>query len=121
MRDRFQKNIMILFLICLPLFYGSAVHASWEIGTKAGFDSNVDRAVEDGRDDVYLSEPVDRNAVGFNAGLDLGKSLFSSMNYTFTRLSGDLGSSESHSGFVSLGYRFQALLETSSASTLFVL
>ena len=55
MRDRFQKNIMILFLICLPLFYGSAVHASWEIGTKAGFDSNVDRAVEDGRDDVYLS------------------------------------------------------------------
>jgi hypothetical protein len=284
MRDRIQKNIIILFLICSPLFYGPAAHASWEIGTRAGFDSNVDRAVEDGRDDVYLSaytsfsrdpsgesrldwvlvatlegtayrtlsdlscaeiviapgilynlhrswtvtvspflqakevrdsdqsalafggkvgmrqqlwkdiyigqyysykdssagaevysfsehaagvyagvnwtssffseigyeyshgdsfrgidedgpepaetavsvhgrgrhrnmysgafgefvvrEPVDRNAVGFNAGLDIGKSLFSSMNYTFTRISGDLGSSESHSGFINLGYRF---------------
>ncbi|MFH1025466.1 MAG: hypothetical protein V1764_02160 [Nitrospirota bacterium] len=274
----------MVFLICFPLFYGSTVDASWEIGTKAGFDSNVDRAIDDGRDDVYLSaytsfnrnpsgesrldwsfaatiegttyktlgdlgyaeiviapgivyypnrswnvtvspffqakgvrdsdqsaiafggkvsmrqqlwgdiylgqyfiykdssakadvysfsenavgvyagvnwtssffseigyeyshgdsfrsideysaepaiistsfhgrgrhrymyssafgeflirEPVDRNAIGFNAGFDLGKSLSSLLNYTFTKLGGDLGSSESHSGFVGLGYRF---------------
>jgi len=284
MRDNFQNNITILFLTYFLLFCSAVANASWEIGTKAGFDTNVDRAVEDGRDDVYVSaytsfsrepsgesrldwvfvatlegtayrtlsdlscaeitvapgilynlhrswtvtvspflqakevrdsdqssiafggkvgmrqqflkdmyvgqyytykdssagadvysfsehavgiyagvnwtssffseigyeyshgdsfrgidgdgpepaeiavsihgrgrhrnmysgafgefvarEPVDRNAIGFNAGLDFGKSLFSSMNYTFTRISGDLGSSESHSGFISLGYRF---------------
>ena len=277
-----EKSIVKLFLVCFILCYGSTVHGAWEIGTKAGFDSNVDRAVDNGRDDVYLSayasfnrnpsgesrlgwalaatiggttyknlddlsyleaviapgivfniyrswnvtaapffqakgvrdsdqsalaiggkvsmqqqlpgdtylgqyylykdssaetdvysfaehavgvyagvnwtssffseigyeyshgdsfrslnegsepapsisshgrarhrfmyskafgelvtrEPVDRNAIGFNAGLDLGKSLFSSLNYTFTKLRGDLGSSESHSGFVGIGYRF---------------
>jgi hypothetical protein len=278
-----EKNIVKLFFACFILSYGSTVHGAWEIGTKAGFDSNVDRAVDNGRDDVYLSayisfhrtplgesrlgwslaatiegtaykniddlsyleaviapgiiynihrswnltvspffqakgvrdsdqsalavggkvnmqeqlsgdiylgqyylykdssaeadvysfsehavgvyagmnwtssffseigyeyshgdsfrsvyedtepsalsissqgrarhrfmysksfgefvarEPVDRNSIGFNAGLDLGKALFSSLNYTFTRLSGDLGSSVSHSGFVGLGYRF---------------
>jgi len=278
----FGKRIVKLFFICFSLCYGATVYGAWEVGTKAGFDSNVDRAIENGRDDVYLSayasfnrnpsgesrlgwllavtiegttyknlddlsyleaviapgivyniyrswnvtaapffqakgvkdsdqsalavggkvsmqqqlpgdtylgqyylykdssaeadvysfaehavgvyagvnwtasffseigyeyshgdsfrslnedskpapstsfhgrarhrfmyskafgefvtrEPVDRNAIGFNAGLDLGKSLFSSLNYTFTKLRGDLGSSASHSGFVGIGYRF---------------
>jgi hypothetical protein len=55
--------------------------------------------------DVFR-EDVDRHAVFLSAAMDWTPSLFSRAGYTFTDTRGDLGSSFSHSGFASVGYRF---------------
>ena len=57
-------------------------------------------------DQEIIQEKVDRHSVGISAGIDWTKSLFSTVNYNYTALKGDSGSSSSHSGFISLGYRF---------------
>lgn len=57
-------------------------------------------------EEIVVQEPVDRNAVGVNIGVDWNKSFFSIISYTFTTIKGDLGSSISHSGFIGIGYKF---------------
>lgn len=53
-----------------------------------------------------VREKVDRHAIGVLAGIDWTKSIFSAAGYTFTNRRGDLGSSQSHAGFLGVGYRF---------------
>ena len=53
-----------------------------------------------------IREDVDQNTILVSAGIDLNKSLFSRIGYTFTSIRGDLGSSTSHAGFLGIGYRF---------------
>lgn len=53
-----------------------------------------------------ISEDVDQNAVGFTAGYEWDKSLFSYVGYTFSTIKGDLGSSDSHAGILGIGHRF---------------
>ncbi len=50
------KTIVVGCLLILFILFGSVtVKADWETGTKIGFDSNVDRAIDDGKSDQYLS------------------------------------------------------------------
>jgi hypothetical protein len=49
-----KRLSMGLAVLALLLFTGLS-HAGWEIGTKAGYDSNVDRAVENGRGDTIIT------------------------------------------------------------------
>ncbi len=53
-----------------------------------------------------IREEVDQNTIGVSAGIDWNKSLFSYTAYTYTTINGDLGSSTSHAGSLSIGYRF---------------
>lgn len=51
-------NIKILSLglsVLALLFFTGISHAGWEIGAKAGYDSNVDRAVDNGRGDTIFT------------------------------------------------------------------
>ena len=57
-------------------------------------------------EEYVVRDIVDRNAVGLNLGLDLSKSFSSLVGYTFTSITGELGSSTSHSGFIGICYRF---------------
>lgn len=57
-------------------------------------------------EEYVVQDTVDRNAVGLNLGLDLSKSFSSLVSYTFTSMTGELGSSTAHSGFVGICYRF---------------
>ena len=67
-------------------------------GKQHRYSSTFDKAV--------IKEKVDRHSIGVSAGFDWTKSLFSTVNYTYTDVEGDSGTSSSHSGFISLGYRF---------------
>ena len=53
-----------------------------------------------------IREEVDQDTIGVSAGIDWNKSLFSYITYTHTTINGDLGSSTSHAGSLSIGYRF---------------
>jgi hypothetical protein len=53
-----------------------------------------------------IREEVDQNTIGVSAGIDWNKSLFSYIAYTYTTINGDLGSTTSHAGSLSIGYRF---------------
>ena len=57
-------------------------------------------------DKEIIQEKVDRHSFGVSAGIDWTKSLFSTASYNYATLNGTSGSSSSHSGFISLGYRF---------------
>ncbi|MEW6066964.1 MAG: hypothetical protein AB1610_01510 [Nitrospirota bacterium] len=54
-----QKVLKIIFISCLLsvfiLYNNAPVNASWETGVKTGFVTNIDRAVDSGTDDSYLS------------------------------------------------------------------
>jgi hypothetical protein len=49
---------------------------------------------------------VDRQSLGISAGIELTRSIFSHISYTYTTIKGDLGTSTDHSGFLGLAYRF---------------
>ena len=53
-----------------------------------------------------IREDVDRHSFGIQLGIDWTPSVFSHLSYTYTTIQGDLGSSVSQAGFISLGYRF---------------
>ena len=53
-----------------------------------------------------IKEKVNRHSIGISAGIDWTKELFSTVAYAYTGVDGDSGFSSSHSGFISLGYRF---------------
>jgi len=78
--------------------FGSSAPSGFGRGKQRRFSSTFDREV--------IKEKVDRHSIGISAGFDWTKSLFSTINYNYTALEGDSGSSSSHSGFISLGYRF---------------
>jgi hypothetical protein len=53
-----------------------------------------------------IRENVDRHALGLNVGYDWTTAFFSSAGYTYTTLQGDSGTSDNHSVWISVGYRF---------------
>jgi hypothetical protein len=55
--------------------------------------------------DVFR-EKVDRHSIGVVAGIELTRSIYSQIGYTYTITDGDLGGSTDHAGFLSLAYRF---------------
>jgi hypothetical protein len=55
--------------------------------------------------EVY-KDKVQRQSIGVTIGAELFPSVFSTLSYTYSAISGDLGDSESHTGMVSIGYRF---------------
>jgi hypothetical protein len=52
-----KKGVSVLFLFSLILIPGSATTAlaGWEAGTVIGFDTNVDRSIDGGKSDGFLS------------------------------------------------------------------
>lgn len=91
--------------------YGDSFRAISSTSTTAGGGG---RGRGRGRDLRYstafgefvIREPVDRHTAGLNLGIDWTRSLFSTMGYVYTAMNGDSGTSISHSGFMSLSYRF---------------
>lgn len=83
-------------------------------GQRNGQGQGRGQGSQKGRDPTYSStfnqvivrEKVDRHAVGILLGIDWTAALFSTAGYTYTTWSGDSGSSISHTGSISLGYRF---------------
>ncbi len=57
-------------------------------------------------DNLVIKEKVDRNSLGFMAGIELAPSLFSNFSYTYSTLKGDLGTSIDHTGYIGLSYHF---------------
>ena len=53
-----------------------------------------------------VKERVNRHAIGLTATYEWSRSIAGVAGYNFSVARGDLGSSNSHSGFVGLGYRF---------------
>ena len=56
-KDRVMRGAVLAFagaLIGMALFLPGSVVAGWEVGAKAGFDTNVGRTVDDGDSDVFL-------------------------------------------------------------------
>jgi hypothetical protein len=49
-----KKATGVLFLTGILMALSLPVHAAWETGVKAGFDSNVNRAIQGGDSDTYL-------------------------------------------------------------------
>ena len=49
------KRLSLGLSVLALLFFTGLAHAGWEIGAKAGYDSNVDRAVENGRGDTIFT------------------------------------------------------------------
>lgn len=72
----------------------------------AGFGRGKQRRYSSTFGTDVIREKVDRHSIGVSAGIDWTKSLFSTFNYTYTAVNGDSGSSSSHSGFISVGFRF---------------
>jgi len=50
-----RKIVAGLVLAVFWLFGGEEVFAGWETGGKAGYDSNVNRAIDGGKSDIFLS------------------------------------------------------------------
>jgi hypothetical protein len=57
-------------------------------------------------DETVIRESVDRNAIGISININWNGAIFTGVNYIYASLSGDSGTSHSHSGFIDLGYRF---------------
>jgi hypothetical protein len=55
--------------------------------------------------DVFRKK-VNRRSVGVTAGIELTRSIFSHISYSYTTIKRDLGISTDHSGFLGLAYRF---------------
>ncbi len=75
-------------------------------GGTGGFGGGMHSMFSSAFGTEVVRERVDRHAVGVSAGIDWTKSIFSAAGYTFTNRRGDLGSSESHAGYLGVGYRF---------------
>lgn len=71
-----------------------------------GFGRWRDRVFSEALGVEVAKDRVDRHAVGITAALDWTPKVQVLANYTFTTMNGDLGTSSSHSGYVSVGYRF---------------
>ena len=55
--------------------------------------------------EVYKDQ-VDRHSVGFTLGIEILPSLFSNLSYTYSTMTGDLGTSDNHIGLVGISYHF---------------
>jgi hypothetical protein len=55
--------------------------------------------------EVYKDQ-VDRHGVGFTLGIEILPSLFSNLSYTYSTMTGDLGTSNNHTGLVGISYHF---------------
>ncbi|MGB5219053.1 MAG: hypothetical protein WBN66_12230 [Smithella sp.] len=55
--------------------------------------------------DLY-KEDVDRHSIGFTIGMEIFPSLSSNLSYTYSTMTGDLGTSHNHAGLVGISYRF---------------
>ena len=53
-----------------------------------------------------VQDKVDQHSFGISAGIDWTRTIFTHASYTFTLMKGDIGSSNSHAGFIAIGYRF---------------
>ncbi len=53
-----------------------------------------------------IRDKVDQHSFGISAGIDWSKTIFTHASYTFAIIKGDIGSSDSHAGFIGIGYRF---------------
>jgi hypothetical protein len=52
--------------------------------------------------EYVVKDTVNRNSFGANIGISVIKNLFTTLNYTFADITGEVGSATSHSGFVSI-------------------
>lgn len=55
--------------------------------------------------EVY-KDIVDRHSGSLTIGMELFPSIFSSFSYIYSTMTGDIGTSDNHTGLVSIGYRF---------------
>lgn len=53
-----------------------------------------------------IRDKIDQHSFGINAGIDWTKTISTQVSYSFAIIKGDLGSSDSHAGFIGIGYRF---------------
>src|SRR4030042_7161032 len=82
------KTIVVGCLLILFILLGSVtVEADWEIGTKSGFDSNVDRAVDGGKSDQYLSvylsfnrEPTGVSRIDWNVATTVDGAIYRNLS-----------------------------------------
>ena len=86
-------------LLAMILFLSGAMNtfASWETGAAAGFDSNIDRSVNGGESDKYLTayasliwEPSGESRIGWSGAATLEGTSFTSnsdLNYAITSIS----------------------------------
>ncbi|MFA5323234.1 MAG: hypothetical protein WC373_11230, partial [Smithella sp.] len=56
--------------------------------------------------EVYR-DSVTRHSVGFTIGLELFPSMISSLSYTYSSMTGDIGTSDNHTVLVGIGYLFK--------------
>jgi len=91
----------ILFGIMLFLFGGMNAFAAWETGAAVGFDSNIDRSVNGGESDTYLTayassiwEPTGESRIGWSGAATLEGTSFASnrdLNYAVINISPGMG------------------------------
>lgn len=55
--------------------------------------------------EVY-KDIVNRHSASLTIGMELFPSIFSSFSYIYSAMTGDIGTSDNHTGLVSIGYRF---------------
>jgi len=67
-------------------------------GNRNGFSSAFNELV--------IKDTVDRNSYGINAGYSFSKSLLGTLEYTYSRENGSVGSVDNHSAVIGLEYRF---------------
>jgi hypothetical protein len=85
---------------------GGAHHTSNSSFSSGGRGSGGHNTFSRTFDQLIIKEDVDRNTVGINFNVGWSKLLSTTVGYTYTSMSGDSGTSESHSGVVNLGYSF---------------
>lgn len=75
-------------LLSIILFGGMNAFAAWETGAATGFDSNIDRSVNGGENDTYLTayasliwEPSGESRVGWSGAATLKGTSFASNSY----------------------------------------
>ena len=84
--DKRLSSSIIVFL-GLVLAQGSRAYASWEVGARGGFDSNVSLSVNDGKEDAYLTgyvsffrEPSGESRLGWHLASTLEGSAYLELN-----------------------------------------
>ena len=90
-------GVVASILLALVLFGGINAFAAWETGAAAGFDSNIDRSVDGGESDTYLTayvsliwEPSGESRIGWSGGATLEGTSFASnsdLNYALISIS----------------------------------
>ena len=86
-RYHFNSTLLTIFGSILFLLSPDAF-AGWEIGAKAGYDSNIDRAVDGGRSDSYMTgflsftrEPSEGTDTGWSLNLGLEGTSYADSTY----------------------------------------